>query len=310
MERSHGLAVSTPEDHAEVIVFRGSQQATSECALVLESKAIRYQLLVLGDEWALATDPAVAAAAREELTRYAEERLVPRESPPQIQPLPGAGVGILIYLGVLSGVAYGAGAGLFGVDWFAVGAVDSAGPARWQWWRAVTALTLHGGPEHLIGNLLFGVAAGGLCSWLWGSGIAWLSILLAGALANTLETSLAPLDHRAIGASTAVFAAIGLLAGYSWRQRLSLRERWLYRWAPLIAGAALLAFLGAGDGSGQVDVLGHLLGFAVGVAWGWIFALAAMPRSRELRWQLLAGGAAMALLVGAWSCALRSVSPD
>jgi len=309
MEHPDGLAVSTPEDPPEVIVFRGSHAAATECALVLESKAIRYQLLVLDADWALATDPAVAEAARDELARYAEERLVPRESAPQITPFGGAGIGALMYLGILSGVAYGAGASLFGVDWFEVGAVDAGTSVRWQWWRAVTALTLHGGPEHLIGNLLFGVAAGGLCSWLWGPGIAWLSILLAGGLANTLEAWLTPLDHRAIGASTAVFAAIGMLAGYSLRQRWSLRERWLYRWAPLIAGAALLAFLGSGDGTGQVDVLGHLLGFAVGVAWGWLYALAEMPRSRHIRWQLLAGGAAVALVVLAWCCALCSLSP-
>ncbi len=300
------LVVSLPEEPSEIIVFRGSHAAASECALVLESKAIRYQLLVLDADWALATHPALAAAARHELARYAEERLVPRELPPQVQTFAGTGFGALIYLGVLSSVAYGAGASLFGVDWFAVGAVDAAQPARWQWWRAVTALSLHGGPEHLIGNCLFGVAAGGLCSRLWGPGIAWLSILLAAVLANTVEPWLTPPEHRAIGASTAVFAAIGLLAGYAWRQRLSLRERWLYRWAPLIAGASLLAFLGSG--TEQVDVLGHLLGFSIGVAWGWVYARIGMPRSRRLRWQWLAGAAALAILLLGWGFALRSVS--
>jgi len=299
--------VSEPEVPAEVVVFVGSHAAAAECALVLESKAIPYQLLVRGGDWALATDPAVAAAARHELSRYAEERLPPRELPPQITAFPGAAWGALIYLAILSTAAYGAGASLFGVDWFTVGAVDASPAARWQWWRAVTALTLHGGPEHLIGNLLFGVVAGSLCSRLWGPGIAWLSILLAGGLANLLEPWLTPLDHRAIGASTAVFAAIGLLAGYSWRQRLSLRERWLYRWTPLVGGVSLLAFLGAG--TAQVDVLGHLLGFSVGMAWGWVYAFVSMPRSRRSRWQLLAGSAAVAVVGGAWWCALRSVNP-
>jgi membrane associated rhomboid family serine protease len=273
---------------------------------VLESKAIPYQLLVFDADWALATDRAIAAAARHELSHYAEERLPPRDLPPQITAFSGAASGALVYLAILSSTAYGAGASLFGVDWFAVGAVDATLAARWQWWRAVTALTLHGGPEHLIGNLLFGVVAGTLCSRLWGPGIAWLSILLAGGLANLLEPWLTPLDHRAIGASTAVFAAIGLLAGYSWRQRLSLRERWLYRWTPLIGGVSLLAFLGAG--TTQVDVLGHLLGFSVGVALGWVYAFADMPRSRRLRWQLLAGFAAVAIVVSAWGFALRSVN--
>jgi hypothetical protein len=37
-------AVSVPEDPAEVIVFVGSHAAAAECALVLESKAIPYQV--------------------------------------------------------------------------------------------------------------------------------------------------------------------------------------------------------------------------------------------------------------------------
>ena len=306
-ERNDGFAVSSPVDPTDVVVFRGSRAAAAECALVLEAKAIRYRLLAFDDAWVLATDPALAAAAREELARYAEERLVPHEPPPRIMPFPGAGVGVLGYLGLLSGVAAGAGASLFGIDWFTVGAVDAASTLRWQWWRAVTALTLHGGPEHLIGNMVFGAAAGVLCSWLWGPGIAWLSILVAGALANTLEPWLTPLDHRAIGASTAVFAALGLLAGYSWRQRLNVRERWLYRWAPLIAGVSLLTFLGSG--TEQVDVLGHALGFSAGVAGGWTYALAGMPRSRLARWQWLAGSAAITIVCVSWFLALRSISP-
>ncbi len=219
-------------------------------------------------------------------------------------PFEGAGLGAIGYVFVLLIVAYCAGASLFNTDWFSIGALDASRPANQQWWRAFTALSLHAGPEHLFGNLLFGIVAGGLCSRLLGPGVAWLSILLAAAGANVLELWIAPIGHRAVGASTAVFAALGLLAGFAWRQRLSLRERWLYRWAPLIAGASLLTLLGAGAGTEHVDVLGHLLGFLAGVVAGWAHAQARMPRSRGVGLQIGTGALALVLLSGAWALAL------
>lgn len=287
-----------------VSVFRGSRAASLEYGLVLEAKGIPYQSIALEREWILAVTPDLAAEARQELERYAEERVVKRERAPSIVPFEGAGLGAIGYVFALLIVAYCAGASLFNTDWFSIGALDASRPANQQWWRAFTALSLHAGPEHLFGNLLFGIVAGGLCSRLLGPGVAWLSILLAAAGANVLELWIAPIGHRAVGASTAVFAALGLLAGFAWRQRLSLRERWLYRWAPLIAGASLLTLLGAGAGTEHVDVLGHLLGFLAGVVAGWAHAQARMPRSRGVGLQIGTGALALVLLSGAWALAL------
>ena len=119
-----------------------------------------------------------------------------------------------------------------------------------------------------------------------------------------MEMLIAPSGYSAIGASTAVFGSIGLLSGYAWRQRLTLRERWLYRWTPLIGGVSLLALLGAGGE--HVDVLGHLLGFLTGVLLGSGFALAGIPRSRRAAPQNLAAGAGAALIVAAWWAGLRA----
>jgi rhomboid protease GluP len=307
--------MSVPDEHDFVSVFRGTRAASLEFGLVLEAKNIPYQTIALGREWVLAVEPDLAEQAREELDHYAEERLVKRDRAPEIVPFDGAGAGAIGYAVVLLIVAYCAGANLFNADWFAIGALDASPPVSHQWWRALTALSLHAGPEHLFGNLLFGIAAGGLCSRLLGPGIAWLSILLAGACANLIELGVAPMDHRAVGASTAVFAALGLLAGYASRQRLSLRERWLYRWAPLIAGASLLALLGSGPGTGpdtnpnvgaeHIDVLGHLLGFLVGAVAGWMHAQFQMPRNRQVSLQIGTGALAVLLLGGAWVLALR-----
>jgi membrane associated rhomboid family serine protease len=268
--------------------------------LVLEARAIEHQMLEIAGAWVLTVAPELVRRSYDELTRYSVERNVPRALPAPVETFGGAGIGAIGYGVILLVTAYCAGIGLFGADWLTAGALD-AGAGR-EWWRALTALTLHLDQEHLLGNLLFGVVAGAAAGRLLGPGVAWASILGAGALANYMEMLMAPSSHRAVGASTAVFAALGLLAGLAWRQRLTLRERRWYRWAPLIAGICLLTFLGTG--TAHVDVLGHALGFAFGLGAGWIYARAGVPRNRGDALQIATGAGAVLLICAAWFAAL------
>jgi len=287
------------------VVFRGSKAMCHEFSLMLEARGIEHE--VQGTEipepagsWILTVPPASVHRAYEEITRYSAERSVPRSIPVSTEPFPGAAIGAIGYVLILLLTAYCAGIGLFGVDWLSVGALD-AGSGR-EWWRALTALTLHLDQEHLLGNLLFGVVAGIAAGRLLGPGVAWASILGAAAIANYAEALIAPVTHRAVGASTAVFAALGLLAGLAWRQQLTRSQRRWYRWSPLVAGICLLTLLGAGDA--HVDVLGHALGFLFGVGVGWLYARAGMPRSRGRPLQIATGAAAVLLILTAWIFAL------
>lgn len=294
-------------DPAErVAVYRGSQMACRESGLVLEAKGLPYDVIERDGVWVLLVSPEAAAGARDELARYAAERRVVRDAPPAVIPFGGAGLGAGIYAGVLLLTAYCAGIQWLGMDWLASGALDARASAG-EWWRAAAALTLHADQAHLLGNLLFGVGIGILAGRVFGPGLAWASIVGAGAVGNYLDMLISPPTHRAVGASTAVFAALGLLAGFSWRLRLNLRERFRYRWAPLFAGVCLLGFLGAGGE--HVDVLGHALGFATGIALGWIYARARVPRSRGHALQLGAGAATLGLIAAAWILALRHGVP-
>jgi rhomboid protease GluP len=293
-----GLGASQP-----VPVFRGSQAACSEYGLVLEAQGIPYERVESEAEWLLVVAPSLAEAAADELTRYAAERTVRRDTPAPFVPFSGSAAGAAVYAFVLILVAYCAGIELFGVDWLGAGALESNSGAAREWWRAVTALTLHLDQEHLLGNLLFGIGIGVLAGRMFGPGCAWLAILLSGAAANIIDMLVSPSGHRAVGASTAVFAALGLLAGFGWGERRDLRDRRFYRWAPLFAGVCLLALLGAG--SEHVDVLGHLLGFTTGTVVGWIFARAGLPHTRSAAFQLTMGAIAAAVLGVAWLLALR-----
>jgi membrane associated rhomboid family serine protease len=296
------LTPEYPPDHA--IVFRGPRAVCLEFSLVLEAKSIPYEMLEQEPLYALVVTAEFENAARDELTRYAHERTIRREHAPPLAPFAGAAAGSIGYTLVLLLVAYCAGIGLFGADWLSVGALKQGLPGDHEGWRAVTALTLHLDQAHLLSNLLFGVGVGAVVSSMFGPGVGWASILAAGAFGNYLEMLISPPDHRAVGASTAVFAALGLLSGFGWRRQWTLRERWMYRWAPLIAGACLLTLLGVG--TEHVDVLGHLLGFVSGVALGWIYARTGMPRSRHARVQWIAGGAAILVITIAWFTALRT----
>jgi rhomboid protease GluP len=300
IDRSVEPARSVEAALAPAVVFRGSKSLCHEFSLVLEAKAIEHNVQESGGSWVLTVTPALVHSAYDEISRYSAERSIPRTTASPIIPFTGAVTGAMAYVLILVLTAYCAGIGLFGADWLSAGALDAA--AAREWWRALTALTLHLDQEHLLGNLLFGVFAGIAAGRLLGPGVAWASIVGAGALANYVEILIAPVTHRAVGASTAVFAALGLLAGLAWRQRLTLRERRWYRWAPLIAGICLLTLLGAG--SAHVDVLGHALGFLFGVGVGWLYARTGIPRTRSPGLQIAAGLGA-ALLVGvAWLFAL------
>jgi membrane associated rhomboid family serine protease len=286
-----------------VVVFQGSQPACSEAGLVLDAKGLAYELVGFDGHWALLTEPAAAQAARDELARYAAERSVVRRSPAAFVPLAGAGIGAGLYAFVLLITAYCAGIRAFGADWLARGSLDARAGGEGEWWRSVTALTLHLDQQHLLGNLLFGAAVGTLAARAFGAGIAWAGILAAGAAANYVDMLISPSPHRAVGASTAVFAALGLLVGFALRHELRLRERLKRAFGPLFAGVCLLALLGAGDE--HVDVLGHALGFVCGIALGWIYSRAGIPRSRSPSLQWSAGAGALGLIAVAWLLALR-----
>jgi membrane associated rhomboid family serine protease len=209
--------------------------------------------------------------------------------------------GAFAYVVVVCLVAWLAGEGSFNRDWLAAGRVDGALIRQGEWWRTVTALTLHSGIRHLLGNLGFGVLFGIFAGRLAGPGVAWLGIVLAGAAGNALNTLLLDSTHRSIGASTAVFAALGLLAGFVWRARLMSQDRWAYRLGPVIGGIALLAFTGTGEEN--TDVGAHLAGFVCGFLAGTALTLVA-TKLHNRRLQAASAGATIAILVAAWGTAL------
>jgi rhomboid protease GluP len=150
------------------------------------------------------------------------------------------------------------------IDWLASGSADAARILDGEWWRLVTALTLHSDVVHLLSNLsIGGMFVLLLCREL-GSGLAWALLLAAGVSGNALNALLHSGAHVSVGASTAVFGAVGILAALSLvRHRLHRQRRWAL---PVAAALALLALLGT-EGK-QTDLGAHLFGFVSGLVFG------------------------------------------
>lgn len=131
--------------------------------------------------------------------------------------------------------------------------------------RCITALLLHKDWPHVINNIaglaLFGTVAASICGW----GVGWFMILLAGAAGNMATALWYQQAHIAIGASTAVFGALGLCIALNlWRYARASQPSWRM-WLPLAGGLALLGFLGSSPHS---DLMAHLSGFVAGVIIG------------------------------------------
>lgn len=152
-----------------------------------------------------------------------------------------------------------------------------------EWWRPITALFLHADVTHLAGNLVSGSIFGVLVARSVGPFRGWAMILGCGALGNAITCGLIyPERFLSIGASTAVFAALGILTGLGAAESMRERARrpWLRITAPLVAGFILLGWLG-GATEGNTDVMGHVFGFASGLAAGVAAGMLEGKRIRE-----------------------------
>ncbi|NDY42665.1 rhomboid family intramembrane serine protease [Dissulfurirhabdus thermomarina] len=231
-------------------------------ALVLRARGIPCRVVAAGGGARVAVRAGDAPRALREIEAYRAENpdrpAAPPAGPRVARPAPWA---FLLVAGLLGWALLD--------PWHArlveAGAADALRIRQGEWWRLVTALTLHADIEHLLANL----AVGGLVLYLLagrvGPAAAWCLALVSGTLGNLANALAVTPPHVSIGASTAVFGVIGALCGLQAAapgDRRSAGE--LVR--PVVAGVVLLAFLGTGGE--RTDVTAHLFGFLAGLAAG------------------------------------------
>jgi len=295
--------MADPRVEWEIVYRSPSETDCRERALVLHVAGIAHEVHPEAGELTILVAASDAQRSRAELDAYATENRNWRPVHPAV-PRPANGwIGVLGFVTVLLLVAMLREQHSFGVDWFEAGTAQAGLIRQGQWWRTVTALTLHADLGHLLGNVVIGGLVGLFAGRSFGSGRAWFGILIGGALGNFLNAWLRPAGHASIGASTAVFAAFGLLAGNAWRRKRKLRSSRMDRWAPLVGGVLLLSYLGTGGG--RTDVAAHLFGFLFGGLLGGFGDKTDGAWSR-MRAQVIFGGAALTILAVAWALALTA----
>jgi rhomboid protease GluP len=265
---------------------------------VLASAGIPHRLEPGREAWTLSVPEDEVDRARQALDAFdAEERARARPSLAADRPVPwvlGVAAGLLLLEGFVV-----TGPPAAGSRWFERGAAI-AGLMRAEPWRSVTALTLHLDVAHVAGNAVATAVLLPAVAQRLGAGVALLLVLLAGAAGNVLAAMTHAPDHAAVGASTATFAAIGMLGALRLRSGpAGERTRWK-SWTVPAASLLLLVLLGAGRGA---DVLAHVMGFVSGGAVGLVAAVSRRPLGPLLQWMF--GVLTVAIIAACWLRALR-----
>jgi rhomboid protease GluP len=266
------LRDDTPPPLCQVGVW-DSIQAAHEHALVLLAMGWDCSVHHMAEGYALFTAAADAEGASRELGLYAAEQSTKEPQPEPTTVDQPAGVAWLLSWGIILTVV------------FSKQLVNPSLTERFsnstiplleqgEWWRPFTALFLHGDLAHLLGNLLIGgvfclMAAKSLGAWR-----SWPLIVFGGTIGNLINALLHRGDSfSSIGASTATFAALGLLVGLALAAE-TLRGRYLKLRSlaiPLISGALIFSMFGTAGENTDVSahVWGGLCGVVLGALSGW-----------------------------------------
>ena len=266
--------------------------------VVLEARFVPYLLHQGAEGVQLLVPPERFRAAMDELRLFEEENRNWPPSPPPVRYQEQntlATVSILLLIAIFHNLTLlksplpGVGA----VDWTDVGSARANLIAGGDWWRAVTALTLHSGIVHLSSNLLVGGAMMVFLCREVGSGLAWSLAVAAGFLGNVANAHAQMPTHVSVGASTAVFGVIGILASLNMIRYRHVARKWIL---PVAAGLALLVALGT-EGE-RTDLGAHFFGFLAGIVLGVVASpLGRVPKPANA---VLAFATAAAVVVAWW----------
>lgn len=270
-------------------------RATAEdWSLVLAARRVPHRMLRSGAGYGLRTTPWFADRAAGEIRLYIEEN-PPGAGASRVPPRSGPDARLALLAALFLPAFYGLtnrpmpGLGLFPHHWTEAGAADAGAIIAGQWWRAATALTLHGDLAHVLGNAVIGGVFLVLVAKRLGPGLGWLLTLAAGVLGNLVNSYLQGPPHLSLGFSTAVFGAAGILSGVRAMDGEGLSPRSFL--VPVAAGLGLLAMLGSGEGN--VDLGAHVCGFFCGLPMGALAVAVAGRLARVLAradaWLFLAG---------------------
>lgn len=263
-----------PTDLVEVGVYATGKEAFDH-GLVVLALGRAYWLGEATEGHRLLVEAEVAERVRVQLTRFDRERLrwPPKPLPIGTMPYGTDLITPLLWAVAVLAIFYQQGTH---PTWAEAGAVDATAIfARGEWWRVGTALFLHADGAHVISNALSGLLLFTAVVKTLGRLRGWLLVAVAACVGNLAVATLAyPGAYRSLGASTAIFAGLGLLTGRMLRvlARADHPHRGRAMLVAFGSGVVVLALYGAGGGAAPVDVGAHVAGFVAGLVLGFVAA--------------------------------------
>ncbi len=318
MEGIHGQESAQPDSQPvgdEVLLAPAGERQTLEWLLLLEALGIPHRLTFEAgaDTWRIAVPGVRAEEAGRQIRLYETENA---GWPPPPKPLPvpvqRTGWSAMWVAGLLIALYWWCGPYSRDVPLLARAACDAERVQAGEWWRLLTALGVHADVTHLAANVATTVAFGTAAATALGGGLAWSLALLCGVLANLTSVWVGDGPRVCLGASTSVFALLGLLAGRRLAQDARPRHPtcaphrpslWTHPLFALRTGQALgaglciLVLLGTAPTS---DLEGHFYGFFYGALGGAGTALLPTRKPLPELVQRLLEMAALAVFMAAW----------
>ena len=293
--------MTTEEPIEAAVCVTPSAKRAEECAVVLAASGIAHRQAGTDAGWMVMVAVGDAGRASSALAAYDQEN---RDEAPGDPSPPAYGTTWIGALLAAMLVGFFAVTGPRGPNvWFDRGSASAQPILSGEVWRTVTALTLHADLAHVLSNAIACLVFVTAVAWWLGPGVGTWLVLLAGAGGNALTALAHGASSVSVGASTAIFGALGILAVRQFVARRRGRASGHKVWVVVAASLALLGMLGTGPGS---DVLAHVFGLLVG---GLLGIGPALAQLRPLGWssQRLLALAAGALVLACWRIALAAV---
>ena len=262
--------VRNPE--SERIAAIGDYIQIRDYSLVLASQGIPHR--IRRDErgpYVIAVQTELLHAAQEQIGLYKKENPPHAENPPLALRLEISPLAILLVPTVFTLLEFSD----RGARFYHAGIADAERILSGEWWRPITAQTLHGDAHHLVSNLVSGYIVLNLLAFRLPLSRIAFPLAVASAIANFFVAWTVQTDFRSLGFSTFVFCALGALSTIEFRLMPKESNGLLRRFAPLFAATLLAVFMGLGE---HADILAHFYGFVLGLGVG------LLPRKKKLLW--------------------------
>ena len=263
------------------IIKINNSQICLQWLAVLQSKAIPYKLDKFQKTWLLSLDEKYRDEALFFINEFEGEKTNPSFYKPPTPLNNSRYIAIIIPL-ILVGFYFITGPSIQNHLLMQKGAADASLILNGALYRTITALFLHGDYNHLASNICcLSILLLSITKSI-PTGITLFASLIAASAGNLLNALFYSHSHSSIGASTAVFAILGIFGGFITINKFKQSVKFDYAIIkPLLACLFILSLLGSGGFSFEeifqnpsiikqpdVDIMAHLFGLISGITTG------------------------------------------